>query len=123
MSNTKNKLLFLLINIVISLILFFITSPSYDLRYFIDSLFYLSLIYFILLLFLFIMKGRFFDGITWGFRRFRSIMSKNRDYLTELGDTPMPSDRISISFYQFIVFQTFTLLLILILLFGVYYLY
>lgn len=122
MSNTKNKLLFLLTNIVISFILFFITSPSYNLRYFIDSLFYISLIYFILLLFLFIMKGRFFDGITWGFRRFRSIMSKNRDYLTELGDTPMPSDRISISFYRFIVFQTFTILLILVLLLSVYYL-
>lgn len=122
MTKAKNKFLVLLINILISIILFFISAPAYNLRYFIDSIFYVTLTYFILLLFLFIIKGRFFDGITWSFRRFRSIMSKNRDYLVELGDTPMPSDRINIAFYRFIVFQTFSLLLILCLLLGVYYL-
>lgn len=121
MRNAKNKWIILLVNILISLILFLISATAYNLKYFIDSLFYVSFIYFILLLFLFIIKGRFLDGITWGFRRFRSIMSKNRDYLAELEKTPMLSDRIGSSFYQFIAFQTLALLVILILLLGVYY--
>ncbi|ASN03968.1 DUF3899 domain-containing protein [Virgibacillus necropolis] len=117
----KNKWIFLLINIFVGTILFLTSAPVYNLRHFIDSLFYVTLAYFILMLFLFIIKGRFFDGISWSFRRFRSVMSKKRDYLVELGDTPMPSDRISIPFYRFIAFQTFALLVTLTLLLVVYY--
>lgn len=121
MVHIKNKWIFLLINVFLSIILFLTSAPAYNLRHFIDSLFYLALVYFILLLFLLIIRGRFFDGISWSFRKFRSVMSKERDYLTELGDVPMPSDRISITFYRFIVFQTFALLVILFLLLVVYY--
>lgn len=121
MINVKNKWIFLLINILVSMIIFLFTAPAYNLKYFINSLFYVALVYLILLLFLFIIKGRFFDGITWSFRRFRSVMSTNRDLLAELGDYPMPSDRINISFYRSITFQTLSLLIILILLLVVYY--
>lgn len=121
MINMKNKWTFFLVNIFISIILFFISAPAYNLRYLINSLFYVSFVYLIFMLFLFIIKGRFFDGITWSFRRFRSVMSKNRDILAEMGDYPMPSDRISSTFYRFITFQTFALLIILIMLLIVYY--
>lgn len=121
MSNMKNKWIFLLVNIVISIVLFFISSPVYTLIYFINSLFYIALLYIILFLFLFIIKGRFFDGISWSFRRFGLIMSKKRDYLAELEDTPELSSRISNSFYRFIAFQTFFLIVLLIVLLGVYY--
>ncbi|WP_404456121.1 DUF3899 domain-containing protein [Virgibacillus necropolis] len=117
----KNKWIFFLINIFVTILLFMTSSPTYNLTHFINSLFYVLLVYLILLLFLFIIKGRFFDGITWSFRRFRSIMSKNRDYLEELGDNPMLSERISITFYRFIAFQTFALLVFLMLLLVIYY--
>ncbi|MFZ3580047.1 DUF3899 domain-containing protein [Virgibacillus sp. DJP39] len=116
----KNKWIFFLVNLFVS-VLIFIFSESHDLKHFINSIFYVTLAYFILMLFLFIIKGRFFDGISWSFRKFRSVMSKERDYLTEIGDVTMPSDRISIPFYRFIAFQTAALLLSLVLLLIVYY--
>lgn len=117
----KNKWFFFLINIFVSILLFLIYSPAYNLKYFIDSLFYVTVVYLIFMLFLFIVRGRFLDGITWSFRKFASIMSKNRDYLEELGDNPMLSERINITFYRFIVFQTLALLVTLVLLLVVYY--
>ncbi|WP_430790003.1 DUF3899 domain-containing protein [Virgibacillus flavescens] len=121
MVHMKNKWVFLLINIFTSTIIFLVSASTYNFKHFINSIFYLTMVYVILMLFLFIIKGRFFDGISWSFRRFRSIMFKEGDYLLELGDSPKPSDRISISFYRFILFQTSALVGIIILILGIYY--
>ncbi|ASK61985.1 hypothetical protein CFK37_07340 [Virgibacillus phasianinus] len=117
----KNKWIFLLFNVFIGFVILLLSTSPINLRFFIDSLFYVTIVYIILMLLLFIIRGRFFDGIIWSFRRFGSIMSKNRDYLEEAEGSPKLSERINLPFYRFIAFQTFALLIILVLLLILYY--
>ncbi len=71
---------------------------------------------------MYVMKGRFFDGVTFGFRRFRAVMSKNPDYLDDWQERAMPSEIINETFYAFIKFQAVSLLFIMVFLLGIYYL-
>jgi hypothetical protein len=66
-------------------------------------------------------KGGFFDGVTFGFRRFNSIMFKRDDYLEEWRDKPLPSEKFNASLYQRIKFQATSLLLLLIIMISLYY--
>ncbi|WP_228409596.1 DUF3899 domain-containing protein [Radiobacillus deserti] len=72
---------------------------------YIDAIFSLSLLYIMFALFLFILRGRFFDGVTYGFRRFIHRMGKNKDLLDEFEKKPLPSDMINMNFYKAIVYQ------------------
>ncbi len=101
--------------------LFFQFSSAYNLVNFINILFYVSGVYLLLFLILFIANGRFFDGVTFGFRRFRRTVSKEKNYLNEVEDKPLPSEMINKSFYRFIVFQSVALLMIQTVLLIIYY--
>jgi uncharacterized integral membrane protein len=117
----ENKWKFLSLNIFLTLLIFLIFSSDYTFLYFINSLFYLSTLYLITVLLMYTIKGGFFDGVTFGFRRFNSIMFKRNDYLEEWREKPLPSEKFNASLYQRIKFQAIVLFLLLIILIFVYY--
>lgn len=117
----KNNRNFFLLNILITLLLFFIFSSNYNLLNFINSLFYLSFLYLVIVMFMYTSKGGFFDGVTFGFRRFKSIMFTRNGYLEEYLDKPLPSENFNASIYQRLKFQTVSLLVLLIILIFLYY--
>jgi len=117
----KNNWMILLINKLITTIFFLIYSPSYTILYYINSLFYLSLLYLIVFLFMYTTKGGFFDGVTFGFRRFNHIILKQNDYLEEWREKPLPSEKINMNFYQTLKFQALALFVLLSLLLVLYY--
>jgi hypothetical protein len=117
----KNKWKFFLLNLLLTLLIFLIFSSNYNLLNFINSLFYLSIIYLITVLLMYTIKGGFFDGVTFGFRRFNSIMFKRDDHLEEWRDKPLPSEKFNASLYQRFKFQAISLLVLLIILLFLYY--
>ncbi|RDW22362.1 DUF3899 domain-containing protein [Oceanobacillus arenosus] len=114
--------IYLVYNLIVTTLLFLIFSKQYNLTNFINALFYISLIYIVIGLFMYIKREGFFDGITFGFRRFWSVMSRNPDYLEEWKEKPLPSERKHEKFYRFIKFQGIALLIILVILMVIYYL-
>jgi hypothetical protein len=117
----KNKWIIFLINLLITTVFFLIYAPSYAILYYINSLFYLSLVYLIVFLFMYTTKGGFFDGITFGFRRFNHVILKQNDYLEEWREKPLPSEKLNVHFYQILKFQALALIVLLSLLLVLYY--
>jgi hypothetical protein len=117
----KRYWILLFCNIILTLFLFFTTSDQYNLVNYINSLFYVTLGYLISTLFLYTVKGGFYDGITFGFRRFRSVMFQ-KDYLDEWKERALPSEITNERFYKLIKFQAISLLLIFLFIILVYYL-
>jgi hypothetical protein len=117
----KNKWKFLLLNLLIILLIFFIFSSAYNLLNLINSVFYLCFFYLITVLIMYTTKGGFFDGVTFGFRRFNSLMFKRNDYLEEWRDKPLPSEKFNASLYQRLKFQAISMLVLLIILLVIYY--
>jgi hypothetical protein len=117
----KNKWIIFLINGLISIAFFLIYTSSYTLLDYINSLFYLSLFYLLLFLFMYTMKGGFFDGVTFGFRRFNHVILKQNDHLEEWRDKPLPSDQLNANFYTIIKFQVVALMSLLVLLLAFFY--
>ncbi|MFP7298475.1 DUF3899 domain-containing protein [Neobacillus niacini] len=117
----ENKWKFLAINILLTLIFFLIFADDYNLLHFINALFYLCFTYLIVVLFMYTRRGGFFDGVTFGFRRFKSIMFNRNSYLDEYLDKPLPSENFNASIYQRLKFQTIALFLLLILLLLLFY--
>ncbi len=68
----------------------------------------------------FILKGRFFDGIVYGFRRFGARVVK-KDLLDEWADKTLPSERISTNYLSFIFFQGIVLTTVMIVLLLIFY--
>ena len=118
MSVLKNKWFLLLLNITLSFVLFLVFAPQYYFIHFINSSFYVTGVYLLLFIFLFVTNGRFFDGLVFGVRRFRRSRTKQKDYLNE---KKLPSEMINQSFYYFILFQGSALLIIQIILLTIYY--
>ncbi|WP_217587914.1 DUF3899 domain-containing protein [Lentibacillus saliphilus] len=116
----KNKWFMLIMNLLASIILFVISS-NFSLVNYVNILFYLTFIYIILWLVLFISKGGFFNGITFGFRKFRSIFQKDRDLLKEMDNKEDLSDRVNLNFYEHMRFHALSLSFITIVLLLVYY--
>ncbi|MBY0097526.1 DUF3899 domain-containing protein [Mesobacillus maritimus] len=116
----RNWSLFL-INILLSFIFFFISADEYTLLHYINMVFYICFLYVIIFLIQYTMKGGFFDGITFGFRRFHHKLFNKNDYMEEWRDKPLPSEKIQPSVYHMIIFQSISLILVLILLLGLYY--
>jgi hypothetical protein len=116
----KNWSLFLL-NILLSFILFFISADEYNLLHYINKLFYICFLYVLIFLLQYTMKGGFFDGITFGFRRFHHNLFNKDDYLEEWRDKPLPSEKVQPSVYYMMIFQSISLILVLLLLLGIYY--
>jgi hypothetical protein len=122
MHTWKNKWFYLGINIIVILFLYFLNAREYNLKNLINAFFYISFLYVMLTLFLYVMKQSFFDGVVFGFRRFRFIMSKNKDYLEEWKEKPLPSQKVNKTFYDIVKFQAIVLFTIMILLLCLYYL-
>lgn len=122
-SMIKNKWVLLLINILATIIFFLIFASDYNLLHYINSLFYLCFIYLLVVLLMYTIKGGFFDGVTFGFRRFNSVFIKRDDYLEEWRDKPLPSEKFNPSLYQVLKFQGFALFVLLLFLIAIYYLF
>ncbi|MBN8233717.1 DUF3899 domain-containing protein [Halobacillus kuroshimensis] len=122
MSIMRNKWMMTGINLAVATLLFIILAPVYDLNHYINQLFYLSFFYLGIGLMAWVTRGGFFDGITYGFRRFTNRMSKNGDYMDDWQDKPLPSKTISGSWPRFFLFHGFVLMVGLLILLVIYYL-
>ncbi|WHX25901.1 DUF3899 domain-containing protein [Virgibacillus halodenitrificans] len=117
-----NKWFYFLINILVVTLVFFLFTPKYDLENYINTWFYVFLLSLVAILFLFIKKGGFFDGLAFSFRRFGSIMSKKKkDYMGEWKEKPAPSETINTTFYRNLRFLVWMQIVILLLLMTLYY--
>jgi len=116
-----NKWWLLSLNFAFSLILYMIWAPTYDLKSYIDSLFYVSYFYLFFGLIMVVLKGRFLDGITYSFRRFRNRVFKNGDYLDDWEQKPLPSEIVRPSILKMFLFQGTVLAVGLVLLLGYFY--
>ncbi|WP_237458314.1 DUF3899 domain-containing protein [Pontibacillus yanchengensis] len=100
-----NKWWFLGLNVALSFGFFFIWAPMYDLFHYINSLFYVSYFYVMISLLMIVIKGKFLDAITYSFRRFNNRMSKDRDYLDDWEQKPLPSQMVRPSVLKMFIFQ------------------
>ena len=119
----KNKWVLLLVNILVTSIFFLFFATDYNLLHFINTLFYLCFLYLLIVLLMYTVRGGFFDGVTFGFRRFNSIFIKRDDYLEEWREKPLPSEKFNSSLYQVLKFQGLSLFILLFILIGIYYLF
>lgn len=111
----------LLLNIGLILILVYTSASGFALIEFVNITFYFLLIYIVLFLAMYTIKGGFFDGVTFGFRRFRHVMSKDPDYLDEWKEKPLPSNKVNKSIHRIVRFQSVALLLLLLVFILIYY--
>ncbi|MCP3026684.1 DUF3899 domain-containing protein [Halobacillus sp. A5] len=117
----RNKWGFFILNLLAAGLLFSLLAPVYNLIAFIDILFYLCFFYLFVGLFLWIVKGGFFDAITYSFRRVTNRVAKNKDYLDDFEDKPLPSQMFKKKLVHFFLFQGIILLIALLILLVVYY--
>jgi len=116
----KRKLGLFLINMAVIFAVFFFGS-EHTLISLINTVFYVGLIYVVAVLFMFTVKGGFFDGLVFGFRRYNHIMFKRKDYLEEWKKKPLPSESFNIQIYRLLQFQCYILLGGIIVLLIIYY--
>ncbi|AWI14019.1 DUF3899 domain-containing protein [Caldibacillus thermoamylovorans] len=109
-----------LVNMAVIFVVFFFGS-EHTLISFINTVFYVGLIYVVTVLFMFTVKGGFFDGLVFGFRRYNHIMFKRKDYLEEWKKKPLPSESFNIRLYRLLQFQCYMLVGGLIVLLIIYY--
>ncbi len=120
----RNNWNLLLFNFFLSALIFFTFAPEHNLKHIINAIFYVGFSYFTFYLLLLVMKERFFDGITFGFRRFRALWSKDPDsLLEEWKEKRLPSEIVSEAFYKKIRFQGLFFLIIMIILLIIYYMF
>ncbi len=101
----KNKWFIFCLNIAIVTILFITLAPAYDLFHYINQLFYIAYFYIFVGIIMWVIRGGFFDGITYGFRRFTNRMSKQRDYLDDWEEKPLPSQTVHKTLPRFFLFH------------------
>lgn len=116
----KKNFYILMINLILSFAVFFMNGTENTWTDYINVLFYITFGYLIVALFLYTKKGGFYDGVTFSFRRFISMMSKNTDYMEEWKERPLPSKKVNESFYSVARFQAIALMLIFLLTFLMY---
>ncbi|MGP4062037.1 DUF3899 domain-containing protein [Halobacillus sp. H74] len=118
----RNKWVMILINIAVVTLLFAVLAPVYDLFHYINQLFYVAYFYLFFGIIMWVVRGGFFDGITYGFRRFTNQMSKQKDYLDDWKEKPLPSKNISSSVPKFFLYHGMVLSIGLLVLLLLYYL-
>lgn len=96
------KLIVLACNGLLIILLFLFLEEGTGLTKWINALFYITVMNMILFLYLFILKGKFFDGITHGFQR---LLKKSH-----VQESTLPSDTVNITTYQIFKFNFFTLI-------------
>lgn len=121
MSLLRNKWMTLLVNILIVTLLFTIVAPAYDLFHYINSLFYIAYFYLFVGILLWVIRGGFFDAITYSFRRFYNRVSKQKDYMDDWQKKPLPSQTIEKSWLSFFMFNGGMLMVGLLGLLAIYY--
>lgn len=120
MANVKINSALSAVNLMIILVLFFGFLSNKSFLDFINAGFYVFSVYFILSLIFFVIKGKFFDGIIYSFRRFSSRVAKgnaNEDYLQKRD----PSETLSSQFLSIWYFQTIILAVFICFLLLLYY--
>ncbi|MCA0969592.1 DUF3899 domain-containing protein [Halobacillus litoralis] len=117
----RNKWTILLINVLIVTLLFTVIAPVYDLFHYINSLFYIAYFYLFVGVLLWVVRGGFFDAITYSFRRFTNRVSKQKDYMDDWKTKPLPSQTIESRWMRFFMFNGGMLMLGLLGLLALYY--
>ncbi|MFC7321211.1 DUF3899 domain-containing protein [Halobacillus campisalis] len=117
----QNKWVFTVINFVLIAFIFLLFSSSYELVELIDILFYFCFFYLFIGLLLWIIKGGFFDAITYSFRRVANRTTKNSDYMDDFEEKPLPSKFFKRKNVNFFLFQGSAMLLTLLILLAAYY--
>ncbi|RCW69732.1 DUF3899 domain-containing protein [Saliterribacillus persicus] len=112
---------YFLINVLLCTILFFIFSESITLVGFIDTIFYIGLLYFCIGLLWLVIRGQFFDVMVFSFRRVTSKMSKSKAWMERFEEKKLPSELTEKKTMQFFLIQGLLLLLLMLLLFIIYY--
>jgi len=120
MKKNKNYFIVLLVNIGIVSVIFFFFYDERSLTNIINAFFFITVFYMIIYLYLFISKGKFFDGITYGARRFRDMIFQREEDIDHL-DKLLPSERVNLQVYQMFKKQFFTLLIFLLILQLIYF--
>ncbi|WP_347861182.1 DUF3899 domain-containing protein [Salimicrobium sp. PL1-032A] len=121
MKTIKRPPVLLLLNLLLASIIFLINAPEYTLFYYINAVFYIVFFYLFVALLMWVIRGKFFDGITYSFRRFQSKVSKQRDYLEEWKNKPLPSDTVNYSWLRMFFFHGSFMLIIMLVLLAIYY--
>ena len=101
----SNKWYLLFLNIALSFFCFFVWAPQYNLFHYVNALFYVSYSYLMISLLMIVIKGKFFDAITYSFRRFGNRVSKNKDLTDDWDSKPLPSEWINPSILKMFLFQ------------------
>ncbi|GGJ82629.1 hypothetical protein GCM10007063_01420 [Lentibacillus kapialis] len=117
----KRNLQLFALNIGVIFLTVCLAASALTVLQFLNITFYFVLIYMVLTLATYTVKGGFYDGVAFGLRRFRSKISKDGDPLEDWREKAAPSARISMPFYKAVRFQTIALLLLLLILFLIYY--
>ncbi|WP_162632564.1 DUF3899 domain-containing protein [Paraliobacillus zengyii] len=116
----RNTFFQLLINLFVTFLIFLLFSPSLRLIYYIDIIFYFSLTYLLCWMIFFTIKGRFFDGVIYGFRKVGNGVLRKLAF-DDWEDKPMPSAKVGDSFLAFLLKQGLYLLIIMFILLIIYY--
>ncbi|MDC3417209.1 DUF3899 domain-containing protein [Aquibacillus salsiterrae] len=114
----QNKWLFLSANLL-GIILYTLVVGNNLLLSMINTLFYVGFFYLTCSLLMFTIKGKFFDGIVYGFRKVAASFS--RPVFDEEENKPQPSERISKPVLTFFLFQGTFLTIIMVILLTIYY--
>ncbi|MFC7062793.1 DUF3899 domain-containing protein [Halobacillus seohaensis] len=121
MGFVRNKWGFVVLNLFFIVAFIILTASTFDLVTLIDFLFYFSFFYISIGLFLWIIKGGFFDAITYSFRKVTNRISNNGDYMDDFEEKPLPSQMFKKKFMHFFLFQGIVLLIGLLVLLTFYY--
>lgn len=113
-------MLILVINLFVIITISILIQKNIALLYLINTTFYFFVVYLLLWLTLMTIHGRFFDGITHGFRKASGSIFK-RDYSMEWDEKPLPSERINVNLVPILRFQAIGLGCIMCILLGLYY--
>ncbi|MFB1050081.1 DUF3899 domain-containing protein [Paraliobacillus sp. JSM ZJ581] len=117
----KTQFIILLINFFLTIVIAVIVHKNVALLYLINILFYFDILYLLLWLMFITIKGGFFDGVTYGFRKAGgSIFRKNST--VEWEEKPLPSKRIDTKFIPLFRFQAICLTFTILILLAFYYL-
>lgn len=117
----RNKWMMLAVNIVFVTLLFVVLAPVYDLHHYINQLFYIAYFYLFVGILLWVIRGGFFDAITYSFRRFSNRVSKQKDYMDDWEEKPLPSQTVEQSWLKFFLFHGSSLTIGLLVLLAFYY--
>lgn len=110
----------LCIHLILGTIILFYNTNEITLLHIIDALFYVTAIIMIIFLYLFILKGKFFDGVMYGMREFLKKTKKDNDHTMD--DRPLPSETVNDHTYRLFKYQFLTFLVLLVILLVIYFL-